>query len=155
MTGRIMVALVAFAAATCMADLQAGRAQEARAEAHFQPFKTVWSGVYAKDEADRGKRASAQLCGGCHGVNLKGSEKAPQLTGPKFFERWNNLRLLDVVAYIQSAMPHEHEFFASPEATREIVGFMLQESGVPAGQAPMSKDVNELSEVLITKPAGR
>jgi len=120
----------------------------------LQPFKTVWQGVYTQAEAARGKQAAAQLCSRCHGVNLAGGA-APRLTGSPFFERWHDLKVLDTTAYIQSAMPHEHEVFVSAEATRDIVAFMLQESGVPPGREPMPKDVDALSNILITRPPGK
>ena len=117
----------------------------------FQPFRTIWSGVYTKNEAARGKEQAAQLCSRCHGADLKGGGAAPTLTGPAFFNRWNNLMLLDAVAYIQSAMPKEHEFFVSADTTREILAFIFQESGIPAGSEPMSKDVKTQAAILITR----
>jgi mono/diheme cytochrome c family protein len=120
----------------------------------YQPFKTIWSGGYAKDEAARGKEQATQLCSRCHGADLKGGA-APALTGPAFFDRWNNLMLLDAVAYIQSAMPREHEFFVSADAAREILAFIFQESGVPAGSQPMPKDVKAQASILITRPPAK
>jgi hypothetical protein len=117
----------------------------------FQPFTSVWAGVYAKEEAVRGKRAAADLCGRCHGETLAGGT-ASGLVKTQFFERWHDLRLADIVVYIQSAMPHEHDFFVPSETVRDIVAFILQESGVPPGNAPMSSDVQKLSEILITRP---
>jgi hypothetical protein len=117
----------------------------------FQPFTTVWAGVYGKEEAGRGRRAAADLCGRCHGDTLAGGT-APGLVKSQFFDRWHDLRLADVVVYIQSAMPHGHDFFVPPEKARDIVAFILQESGVAPGAAPMSSDVQKLSGILITLP---
>ena len=118
----------------------------------FQPFTSVWSGVYTRDEADRGKRAAADLCGRCHGAGLDGTATAPVLVGPRFFERWHDLRLGDLIAYIQSAMPREHAFFVPAQTARDVSAFMLRESGVPAGKTPIPTDVQALSEILITRP---
>src|SRR5512135_243300 len=71
----------------------------------YQPFKTVWAGVYTGAEADRGRQAYAQLCARCHGADRRGSASAPGLIGSKFFDRWHDLRLGDLIAYIQAAMP--------------------------------------------------
>jgi hypothetical protein len=139
----------------CVAAAVAASAQTVKPEERFQPFKTVWAGVYSADQADRGKQTAAQLCGRCHGADLKGGQAAHGLTGRIFFDRWNNLRLLDVTAYIQAAMPHEHEFVIPADSTRDIVGFMLRESGVPAGREPMPKDVNVLGDILIVRPPAR
>ena len=117
-----------------------------------QPFPTVWSGVYSKTEAESGKQAYAQLCSRCHGTDMKGGLTAPGLIGVKFFDRWHDLRLADVVAYIQAAMPREHEFYVPPDSARAIVALMLQESRVPPGREPMSKDVKIQRDILITRP---
>ncbi len=143
-------------AASVGALLTAGLAAQAPTPADggtkFQPFRSVWSGVYTRDEADRGKRAAADLCARCHGAELGGSATAPVLVGPRFFERWHDLRLGDVIAYIQSAMPREHAFFVPAQTARDISAFMLRESGVPAGKTPIPADVQALSEILITRP---
>jgi mono/diheme cytochrome c family protein len=116
------------------------------------PFPTIWSGVYSSAEAERGKQAYRQLCSRCHGADMKGGLTEPGLIGAKFFDRWHDLRLGDVVAYIQAAMPREHEFFVSADSAREIVSLMLQESGVPAGAKPMSADLNVQHSILVTRP---
>jgi mono/diheme cytochrome c family protein len=118
-----------------------------------QPFPTVWSGVYSKTEAERGKQAYTQLCSRCHGTEMKGGLTAPGIIGVKFFDRWHDLRLADVVAYIQAAMPREHEFYVPADSARAIVGLMLQESGVPPGREPMAADVKIQREILITRPS--
>jgi quinoprotein glucose dehydrogenase len=120
----------------------------------FQPFKTVWIGVYTREQAARGKLAAAQTCNRCHGVDLKGGT-APALTRSAFFDRWHDLKLLDTIVYIQSAMPHGHDFFVSSDSARDIVAFMLQESGVPSGNEPTPKDADALANILITRPAKR
>ncbi len=143
MTQRILGLLIAVGSA-----LSAGVAPS------FQPSPTIWRGVYSKEEADRGKQTAAKLCGACHGPELRGMPRAPALTGPRFFDRWHDLRLIDLIAWIQSAMPGDHGFFVPAKETREIVGYVLRESGVPAGAEPISNDVNVLNQILITrKPA--
>ena len=133
------------------------RAQTATpgADTHYQPFPTIWSGVYTTDEADRGKQTAANLCGRCHGPELKGTDTAPGLTGARFFDRWNNLMLLDVIAWIQSAMPGDHGFFVTAKQSREIVGYMLRESGAPSGRAPISDDINVLNQILVIRKPSR
>jgi len=129
-----------------------GSAPGQSAPSHDGPFPTVWSGVYSKAEADRGKEAYKQLCSRCHGTDLKGGLTAPGLVGAKFFDRWHDLRLGDIVAYIQAAMPREHEFYVPADSARAIVGLMLEESGVPPGQDNMSTDANVQHTILITRP---
>jgi cytochrome c5 len=155
MTAKQLFVTIALTGVTCVASGRTGIAQKGGGDGKYQPFPTIWSGVYTQAEADRGKQTSARLCSRCHGTDLKGKSTAPGLTGAKFFDRWNDLRLVDVIAYIQGAMPREHEFFVSADATREIVGFMLQQSGIPPGTEPISRDVKVLNEILITRPSAK
>jgi cytochrome c553 len=129
-------------------------AQSAAPDSHYDSFSTIWNGVYSPDEAERGKKTAARLCENCHGTDLKGTDKAPRLTGKEFFDQWNDLRLSDVVAYIQSAMPRTHAFYVGPDDTRDIIGYMLRESGVPAGRLPISKDMNVLNQIFVIRPGG-
>ena len=154
MTARTFVTTAVLAGAFCAAGVVPAVAQNPGQDQSFQPFRTVWDGVYTKAEADRGKETAARLCAGCHGTDLKGGA-APKLTGSAFFDRWVNLRLKDVVSYIQAAMPHEQQFYVSADQTRDVIAFMLRESHVPAGHDPISPDVNVLSDILITRPAER
>ena len=117
-----------------------------------QPFPTIWSGVYSKTEAERGKQVYAQQCSRCHGTDMKGGLTAPSLIGAKFFDRWHDLRLADVVAFIQAGMPQKHEFYVPSDSARAIVALILQESGVPAGHDPMSTDVKIQHGILVTRP---
>jgi mono/diheme cytochrome c family protein len=117
-----------------------------------QTIATIWSGVYNREQAARGKTRAAELCSQCHGDDLKGAA-APALTGPAFFERWHDLQLIDPVTYIQTAMPHGHQVFITSDSAREIVAFMLQQSGVPAGTEPMVSDLKALRGILITRPS--
>ncbi|HUK32342.1 MAG TPA: cytochrome c [Vicinamibacterales bacterium] len=154
MTTRILAATLVVGVSLCAVAARAVQAQ-ANVTPQYQPFPTIWGGVYTAAQADRGQPTAARLCGRCHGPELRGTDKAPRLTGSRFFERWDNLRLLDIVAYIQGAMPREHEFFVSGDDARDITGFMLRESGVPAGTEPVSKDVNVLSQILVTRTRGK
>jgi quinoprotein glucose dehydrogenase len=116
-----------------------------------QKLPTIWSGVYSKVEADQGRQAYKQLCSRCHGTDMNGGLTAPGLIGARFFDRWQGLRLGDVVAYIQAAMPREHEFYVSGDSARAIVSLMLQESRVPPGKELMSTDVNVQHGIRITR----
>src|SRR3546814_7539396 len=67
--------------------LLAGGAVVTRAQA---PERHVWTGVYTKDQAERGKAAYAENCAACHGDTLAGIDVAPALVGPTFLHNWNN-----------------------------------------------------------------
>jgi len=152
MVKRSLLVPLAVAGFVLLAEACAVRSAAAQSALARQPFPTVWSGVYSKTEAERGKQVYAQLCSRCHGPDMKGGLTAPGLIGAKFFDRWHDRRLADVVAYIQAGMPQEHEFYVSADSARPLVALMLRESGVPPGREPMSTDVKIQHAIVITRP---
>src|SRR5271165_3909380 len=67
--------------------------------------RSVWDGVYTKEQADRGKGLYAQDCGSCHGDQLTGGEMAPPLAGGDFLSNWNGLTVGDFFERVRSSMP--------------------------------------------------
>ena len=114
--------------------------------------RIAWTGVYTHEQAARGKLAYTQLCSRCHREDLSGGETGPRLKGPVFVDRWHDLELLDVFAKIQSGMPHDYEGFVAAASARDIVSFLLSENDVPAGDKELSADIEELGDILITRP---
>jgi cytochrome c5 len=116
-----------------------------------QPTKVVWAGVYTPAQAARGKLAYTQYCSRCHREDLSGGQTVMPLNGAAFFDRWHQLTLFDLFAMIQSGMPHDHVVFIPKEAARDVVGFLLYENGIPAGDKELSSDIEELADILITR----
>src|ERR1700722_16655941 len=67
--------------------------------------RSVWDGVYTKEQADRGKGLYAQDCGSCHGDQLTGGEMAPALAGGDFLSNWNGLTVGAFFDRIRTSMP--------------------------------------------------
>ena len=153
MTKRLRLTLVASISAILLASADTALSQASQTSAQTpQPFKTIWTGVYTKVQATRGGQAYTQACSRCHRDDLRGGDKGPSLTGPPFFDRWHDLKLRDVFAYIQSAMPHDHEVFVSADSARDILSFLLEKNEVPAGNEELSTDIDKLGQILITRP---
>lgn len=85
MRTRTVVAIVTMTIVICAGIRLAGaQSPEHVVTPNYQPFPTIWTGVYATDQAERGKATATKLCGSCHGQELKGTDTAPGLTGPQF-----------------------------------------------------------------------
>src|SRR4051794_17020042 len=52
------------------------------------PARSVWDGVYSKDQAERGRKAYDSLCARCHGEKLGGNDDAPALADEPFLKSW-------------------------------------------------------------------
>src|SRR5262249_13671779 len=58
-----------------------------------QKTRSVWDGVYTKDQAKRGDRYYGPKCANCHGDELEGDAEAPELSGPNFLWKWKDATL--------------------------------------------------------------
>src|SRR5262245_17587669 len=66
--------------------------------------KTVWSGIYAAEQAARGEQAYKVRCARCHGASLEGSE-GNALTGRSFMEKWREGSMGSLFEFISVGMP--------------------------------------------------
>jgi len=126
--------------------------------AHAQDAdRTVWSGVYTTDQAERGKVAYADQCAACHGASLAGVDMAPPLTGSAFLNNWNSTSAGDLFDRIHSTMPLNNPGSLSAKTTSDIEAFLFQANGFPAGQTalPPSQPMMAGIKIVATKPAGR
>jgi quinoprotein glucose dehydrogenase len=126
----------------------AGRAQNAD--------KTVWSGVYTQEQADRGKAAYAGHCASCHGETLAGIDVAPALTGSNFLNNWNGTSAGDLFDRIKTTMPLNAPGSLDARSVSDIEAFLFQTNGFPAGQValPPSQAMMTGVKIVSTKPAG-
>lgn len=125
--------------------------------AHAQAAdRSVWSGVYTSDQAERGKAAYAEQCAACHGASLAGVDMAPPLTGSAFLNNWNSTSAGDLFDRIHSTMPLNNPGSLSAKTTSDIEAYIFQANGFPAGQAalPPSQPMMAGIKILATKPAG-
>ena len=98
--------------------------------------KTVWDSVYTAVQADRGKDIYAQQCSGCHGDFLDGdgaSGRVVALSGDTFAANWESASLNDLFLKIGRTMPRGAPGSLSSRQTLELMAFLLQYNGFPAG----------------------
>jgi len=119
-----------------------------------QDTRSVWSGVYTAAQADRGKAAYASHCGRCHGGDL-GAIQAYPLTGERFMDRWEGHNLEHLLRWIRDTMPPGGEARTVGENDkRDVMAYLLQQNGFPAGSAELAHDAAELATVQITGKTG-
>ena len=105
------------------------------------------SPTYGKDQADRGKTLYSRYCSKCHLENLKGncptenlsstsyicaaSGNAPPLMGSSFMQRFYSVG--DLYSRVKWTMPADKVNSLNVEDNLNIVAYLLQSNGVPAG----------------------
>ena len=90
-------------------------------------------GVYAAAQAAAGRAAYERECAVCHQSNLQGSFEAPQLAGESFLQFWADLSPRDLFDRIAGSMPPGQAGALTDEAYLDIVAYLLQANGAPAG----------------------
>lgn len=137
-------------AAAAGAVLSAGLAQGDAARAAF-PQPRIG---YTAQQASRGKLNYLRTCGRCHGGDLVGTSEIPMLQD-RFIEHWSGGSMGEVVDYIRTAMPIDKPGSMDQKTTVEIMAYLLQSNGFPAGETELPTDPAALAKIpLIPMPAG-
>jgi len=99
--------------------------------------KGIWDGVFTKAQAERGKAALLQNgCNGCHGPELAG-DRGPALKGARFITEWENGSVNGLFLKIRETMPPLNAQQVPPEDKLDIVAYLLEVNGFPAGSTAL------------------
>ena len=116
--------------------------------------KTIWDGVYTKEQAERGKDVYADVCARCHGTNLIGGEVAgevaPDLKGVYFILRWSD-PVYTLFTKIEDTMPKGEAGTISSQEAADIIAYLLQSNDAPAGTSEVPSNRAQASSIVITR----
>jgi S-disulfanyl-L-cysteine oxidoreductase SoxD len=93
-------------------------------------------------------------CRNCHGAQLEGGpEEEPPLWGEQFVSAWSG-RKLDELAEKITTMPANADpgYQVKPAAAPDVVAYLLQANGYPAGAAELPADPKVLKRITIVAP---
>jgi quinoprotein glucose dehydrogenase len=113
------------------------------------PQRSVWSGIYSAAQADRGKTVYDSRCSKCHGDDLGGKDEVPQLSGAHFMADWQGQSVADLVQRIRTTMPLDNPGTLSGVSATDVVAFLMQQNGAPAGSAELPNDSSMQSIIRI------
>ena len=100
-----------------------------------QPATT---GSYTAEQANAGRAAYQANCAGCHQADLRGQGDAPPLTGSNFMAAWGSSTSTDLFDRIRTAMPANNPGSLDVQTYINIVAFILQSNGAPAGSRALT-----------------
>ena len=115
-----------------------------------QEKRTVWDGVFTPEQATRGQAEYARACAGCHRDDLAGYNSA--LVGAKFMDRWREDSLFSFGDLVLRTMPRNSPASLSQSRYSDIVAYVLQFNGFPAGTKELAWD--DLRPIRIEAKAG-
>jgi S-disulfanyl-L-cysteine oxidoreductase SoxD len=111
--------------------------------------KSVWDGVFTKEQAERGAAAYKTACSECHGGDLGGDGFAPALAGADFMGNWNDLSVGDLFERIRVSMPPSAPGSVTPEQKADIVSHIMNANKFPAGQTELAPKTDVLKTIKI------
>lgn len=111
------------------------------------PAKTTRDGVYTKAQAALGKAVYTKDCSSCHLDSLAGGvNESPPLIGDPFISDFSGKPLRSLYSRIISTMPVSNPGSLSDKQTIELVAYILQENGYPAGEKALGPP-DELNKI--------
>ena len=121
--------------------------------AHAQPPRSTSSGAFTAEQAKNGERVYQAQCASCHGADLHSSEpEAPDLTDGAFKFAWQGKTLADRFEQIRSTMPPNKSRSLDDQTYVDIVAYLLQFNGLPAGNQKLPPDIATLRQIIIEVP---
>ena len=111
--------------------------------------RSVWDGVYTEAQARRGEPVYQAECSECHGPAMEGIDMAPGLAGGDFVWNWDGLTLGELFERIRISMPQADPTSVSRAQKADILAYMLEMSGYPAGDTELPTRARELNQVTL------
>ena len=116
--------------------------------------RSVWDGVYTKEQAERGRELYATHCLACHGDSLEGNGPVKALTGPEFAANWNGISMGAMLDRTRTTMPLAKPGTLSRQQVADLLAFVLGANAFPAGEFELPRQAEVLNQItfLSTKP---
>jgi mono/diheme cytochrome c family protein len=115
-----------------------------------QATRTVWDGVYSREQQQRGRALYDERCSTCHGTELGGGEMAPPLAGGAFQSNWDGLSVGDLAERIRISMPQGNEGSLGRQQVSDIMAAIFAANEYPAAQMELPKELELLKLIQIT-----
>jgi cytochrome c5 len=136
--------LIALLALIVAASATTGRGQESK----------IWTGVYAAEQAEQGKRLFESNCSTCHRSDLSG-DRGPALTGDRFFTSWQAGSVNRLFSKIKETMPpNRGTVNLSEDNFLAIVAYILESNTFPPSKDDTLLTTEVLDDIIIAKRGG-
>jgi mono/diheme cytochrome c family protein len=113
--------------------------------------KTTFDGVFSEAQAERGKQNFLTgRCGGCHKLDLTG-DRGPTLKGDDFLAHWDNGSVATLFDKIRETMPPNSPNESTDDAKIDIVAYLLQQNGFPAGKTELRAEGESLGIIDLVR----
>ena len=111
------------------------------------PRPRIWQGVYTAAQAERGRATYTTTCLRCHNPDLSG-DRGPALKGERFMTTWGGGSVSRLFEKIRDTMPVFATSTIDEKTKLDIVTFILQANGFPAGDKELVPDDLDAIEIV-------
>ncbi|MCC7185868.1 MAG: hypothetical protein IT185_06490 [Acidobacteria bacterium] len=113
--------------------------------------KTTNDAVYSKAQADGAKAQFDKICAECHAFTVAAKKQAADLPlgDEPFFKKWEGKSLDELISIIVLTMPNDGSAIVSEAEALNLMAYVLQQNGFPAGAAPLTK---ETAATVLARP---
>jgi len=115
-----------------------------------QSTADIWDGVFTEAQAARGTEAYTARCASCHSIDLRGNSNSPSLLGMSFMFLWESRSVGELFTKMRTDMPSDQPGSLSAPTYLDILTYILQANGFPAGSAELTSDPESLNGLVIT-----
>lgn len=119
-----------------------------------QAPRSVWDGVYTKQQATRGKSVYDNSCAGCHGAELEGANETPPLAGGSFLANWNSRSAGELYEIMSDTMPAGRPGTLSPAQYADLLAYIFAANKLPDGREELSANSEALRGILVEAQPG-
>ena len=115
--------------------------------------KSSSAGVFTEEQAKRGELAYNANCAGCHGDKLLSiAPQFPSLAGRAFWTAWIGKTIGEKFDFVRNSMPPKAERSLGDQVYLNIVIYILRFNKIPAGDRPLTPDLELLKQIQIATP---
>ena len=153
MSGRhiVLIALGVWCGSALSSAPLGGSKQDAAAR---PATRTVWEGIYTEEQALRGQELYDVFCVNCHGTDMQGQGvDVPALADQRFAKRWDGRTIKDLFELMGQTMPEDRPGSLSQEAYSDLLSYILQVNGFPAGLTDLGHEAESLARVVFHRTA--
>lgn len=105
-------------------------------------FQSTLDGVFTEEQAKRGAEVSKTVCAECH--------EPDEFTG-SFLDSWTGAPVSMLLEDITSLMPEDRPGTLRPQQYSDVLAYIFQLNGIPAGTRELATDPSLLASILIER----
>ena len=104
----------------------------------FAAGQPAQDGIHTASQAENGRAVYTRSCAICHRTDLQGNFESPPLAGTNFLNFWGDRTPQELVERIRVTMPPDRPGRLGDQTYLDIVAYLLQANGAPAGDQALT-----------------